>query len=465
MGELTMDANTYEPTPFGKEMKKHFLIDPLYNNINHGTHSPRFEYYSLIFTTGSFGTFPRAVRDKQREYQDLCESRPDLFIRYIYPKLLDESRAAVAQLLNAPVETIVYVSNATIGVNTVLRNLVWHKDRKDEILVFSTVYGACGKTVDYVCEASGDLVAGRPIHLTYPCEDADLISLFKKAIKTSRAERKFPRVALFDTISSMPGLRMPFEELTAICREEGILSLIDGAHAVGQIPVNLSTLDPDFFVSNCHKWLHVPRGCAVLYVPIRNQKSMRSTLPTSHGFEPRGSSIGSPSTMPSGNKSPYIQSFEFIGTIDNSNYLVIPEALKWREQVCGGEQSIMEYNNKLATDGSMAIAKILGTEVIDNKSHTLTNCCLVNVVLPLTASAEKIPGINTVNPQFGWEATEWMTKVLVDDYNTFIAITYFQDQWWARLSGQVYLDLDDFVLAGKALKEVCEKVAAFEEFS
>lgn len=321
--------------------------------------------------------------------------------------LLDESRAACAKVLNSPVEAIVYVPNATAGVNTVLRNLVWNENGKDEIVVFSTIYGACGKTVEYVAEASLNKVTPRSIHLTYPCEDDEIVTLFKDAIKASKSEGKVPRLAVFDTISSMPGLRFPFEALTAICHEEGVLSLIDAAHAIGQIPIDLTKLNPDFFVSNCHKWLFVPRGCAVLYVPVKHQDIMRSTIPTSHGFQPRGIPIGRPSTLPKGANSTFVQNFEFVGTIDNSNYLVLPEALKWREEVCGGERAIMDYNNQLARDGAQVVADILGTHVVDNKSHSITNCCLVNVVLPITASTEKMAGKTTIDPALGWKSVAW----------------------------------------------------------
>jgi selenocysteine lyase/cysteine desulfurase len=408
--------------------------------------------------SGSFGTFPRAIREKQREYLDRCEATPDPFIRYEYPALLDMSRGAVSKVLNAPVSTVVYVPNATNGVNTVLRNLMWNRDGKDEILYFNTIYGACGKTVDYVCEASHDVVQAREMHVTYPMEDEDLLKVFKDAIKASRAEGKTPRIAIFDTVSSLPGVRMPFESLTAICKEESILSLIDGAHGVGHVSLDLSALDPDFFVSNCHKWLFVPRGVAVFYVPERNQHIIRSTLPTSHGFVPRsGGAVGTVNPLPVGNNSAYVQNFEFVGTIDNTNYLVIPEAIKWREEVCGGEKAIMEYNMKLAKKGGNLVANILGTEIMDNSTHTLTDCCLVNIRLPLKASPTKIPGVNTVDLQHGFTATQWMQKKLIEEHNTFIVIYFFQNQWWTRLSGQVYLDMSDFEWAGQKLKEICER--------
>lgn len=108
----------------------------------------RFHLQTLISQRiGSFGTVPRAIREKQREFQDESEARPDEFIRYTYPRLLDESREALGKLLNVPTSTVVFVPNATTGVNTVLRNLVWNEDGKDEILYFSTIYGACGLTV------------------------------------------------------------------------------------------------------------------------------------------------------------------------------------------------------------------------------------------------------------------------------------------------------------------------------
>ncbi|KAH8602091.1 pyridoxal phosphate-dependent transferase [Bisporella sp. PMI_857] len=445
--DLTVpNSSKYERTPFGKEMLKHFPLDPRYKNLNHG----------------SYGNFPTAIRDKQREYQDLCESAPDPFIRFILPKLLDESRQTVAKFLNAPIEAIVYVMNATTGVNTVLRSLIPNEDGNDEILYFSIIYEACEKTVEYVCESTKDLFKKRKIKLPCPSEDVATINLFKNAIKTSRAEGRNPRVAIFDTISSMPGLRLPFEELTAVCREEGILSLIDGAHGIGHIPIDLTALDPDFFVSNCHKWLHVPRACAVFYVPVRNQHLIRSSLPTSHGFVPR-EGLENPSAYEQ-DKSRFVNEFQWVGTMDGTAYLVVPEAIKWREQVCGGESAIINYTVDLTRKAGSLVAGILGTEVMDNSTHTLTNCNLINVVLPLTASPEKINGFQTIDPKVASKAINWIEKTVAEEYKTYIAIIYFQGEWIVRFSGQVYLELSDFEWAGHALKDVCERAAKLTEF-
>jgi selenocysteine lyase/cysteine desulfurase len=406
------------------------------------------------------------VRNKARFYQEQAEAQPDPFIRYLYPKILDESRSAIAELLKVPVSTVVYVPNATTAVNTVLRNLVWNTDGKDEIFYFNTIYGACGKAVDYTCEASLDIVHARRIDLLYPISDSNLLSTFKDTISASRLAGHRPRLAVFDTVSSLPGVRMPFESLTKICAQEGILSLIDGAHGVGHLPLDLSTVDPDFFVSNLHKWLFVPRGCAIFYVPSRNQSLIRSTMPTSHGFVPRDPNSAFTNPLPSNNKSAFVANFEFVGTRDNSPYICAPEALKWRQEAAGGEDAIRDYCQMLVNEGSKRMAEMLGTEVMDNEEGTLTQCCMTNVRLPLMISHsldnKTEIGEYIVKPGYGVQATDWMLDTMMNEFKTFLAIYYFQDAWWARMSGQIYLDMADFEWAGSVLKELCERAGKGE---
>ncbi|EME47697.1 hypothetical protein DOTSEDRAFT_166965 [Dothistroma septosporum NZE10] len=419
----------------GKDAAKHFGFAKNYMNLNHG----------------SFGTYPLEIRSVLRHFQDQHEERPDWFIRYEYPRLNDEARTAIAKYLRASVEAVVFVPNASTGVNTVLRNLVYQPG--DIIIYFATIYGSCHKTIEYITETTPAL--SRKVEYTYPISDKDLCSKFEATIRKIKAEGKNPRIAVFDTIVSMPGVRMPFEELTRLCKSHGVLSMIDAAHSVGQIPLNLTELDPDFFVSNCHKWLHTPRACAVFYVPERNHHLMRSSLPTSHGFVPLDDG-GQVSPLPPSSKSVFVNNFEFVGTLDSSPYLCIPAALQWRSQLAykdlQGEEAIFAYDEELAREGGQKVAAILGTEVMDNPEQTLTKCSFANIQLPL--SYREITG-----GDYGTavKIARWISQVLVDQHNTFLALLIHDDKFWVRLSAQVYLTIEDFEWAGRALQQVCDR--------
>jgi Selenocysteine lyase len=194
------------------------------------------------------------VREAFRKFQDEAEAQPDSFIRWEQPKGIDESRAAVAKLLNVPTNECVLVKNATTGVNTVLRNLAFKEG--DVIVYFATIYGAIEKTIVSVSEAT--LARGLKVEYQFPISHDELVKRFRDVVADAKGKGLNVRVAVFDTIVSLPGVRFPFEKLVEACRDEGVLSLIDGAHAIGQIPLDLAKLNPDFFVSNCHKYVLLP---------------------------------------------------------------------------------------------------------------------------------------------------------------------------------------------------------------
>jgi selenocysteine lyase/cysteine desulfurase len=148
------------------------------------------------------------------------------------------------------VEECVFVPNASSGVGVVLRNLQFQKG--DVIIYFDTIYGACEKLIASIIETIPNVVA-RKVHYELPCTHDVIVNNFVEVATQVKKGGLNPKVALFDTIVSMPGVRFPFERLTAACRKAGILSCIDGAHGVGHIPLDLRSLDADFFVSNCHK--------------------------------------------------------------------------------------------------------------------------------------------------------------------------------------------------------------------
>lgn len=427
----------------------------------------------------------------------MAEARPDPFIRYKYGELLDRSRAAIAAYVNAPLEGVVLVSNATTGVNVVLRALAgeWNnealvmttaKDSRStfkikEILYFDTVYGGCCKSINYVVDTSGGRLRGRKISLRYPCEDNDVVEALREGIRASRStdEDSEPALAMFDVTSSIPGVSVPWERLAAVCREEGVLSLVDGAQGVGMVDVDLSAGDPDFFVSNCHKWMHVPRGCAILYVAERNHGYITSTIPTSFGYKSPSFSknekenMRKPLLSEDGKKSAWSKNFEFIGTVDNAPLLCVADSIVWRRDYLGGEERILRYQNWLAREGGKIVAESLGTEVLENTAGTLIRSAMVNVALPLvikgvaeewTTTLLKGGNIeaNTVVLEDETEAAkvmEWFLRTLIEKHDTYVAIFAYRKKLWVRLSAQVFLDIEDFQATAQILKEVCDMVA------
>lgn len=221
-------------TPFGSETRALFGFAPNWTPLNHG----------------SYGTAPLAVNAERSKYIRASEAKPDYFKLVRYPQSLAVSRAAVAPYLGAHADEVVFVPNATTGVNTIFRNIPWTPG--DVVLHFSTVYGACIKTLQSLGETAG--VVTKEVKVVYPIEDDELVSRFKKVTKEVIAEGKTVKAAIFDTISSGPGVVVPWEELVKACKELGILSVLDGAHGIGHIELrHLAKVGPDFFVSNCHK--------------------------------------------------------------------------------------------------------------------------------------------------------------------------------------------------------------------
>ncbi|KAI9726704.1 MAG: hypothetical protein M1834_008639 [Cirrosporium novae-zelandiae] len=435
-------SSSSKKVPYGHELRKYFLFDPKYLNLNHG----------------SFGTYPTPVRSALTHYHTLNEQRPDKFLRYSYPPLLHQCRMQLSTLVHSPLSSLVLITNATTGINTVLRNL--HFLPNDVIIYFSFAYGAVEKTIKYITESTP--AAATRIEVDFPIEGADLIAKFQKTIHALRSSGKNPRIAIFDTIVSQPGVRLPFESLIQACKDEKILSCVDGAHGVGHIPLNLSILDPDFFTSNCHKWLFTPRPVALLYVPPRNQALLRSTLPTSHGFVPEGEEeIANPLPTDT-SESQFELNFGYVGTLDVAPYLTIPAAITFIDDILGGQDAAQKYCRDLAAKAGQILAHRFGTTILDNTTHTHTKCFFSNVKLPLELGKKPNNEGESEEIELKREHAalvgQWIGKVLVEEFDTFVATCFHTDAWWVRLSGMVYLEEGDFEWVGGVLEGVCERV-------
>ena len=189
MAEIASKFNLHAPA-FGQTMRnEHFAFDPAYTPLNHG----------------SYGAYPVAVRQYQRALQDRVESRSDPYVRFTIPELLKVSRAAAASLLGASEDDVVFVPNATTAVNTVLRNLQFVEG--DTIIYLSSAYGACDKSIQYICEITP--ARSKCIDVTFPMEDADLPLRFCNTIRDVEREGGNAKIAMFDTVVTFPGLRLP----------------------------------------------------------------------------------------------------------------------------------------------------------------------------------------------------------------------------------------------------------------
>ena len=288
---------------------------------------------------GSFGSCPRAVLEFQRELQDRLEQQPVQFFVRDLEGLLDQARHALAGFVGAAAEDLVFVPNATSGVNTVLRSLRFQSG--DELLVANHEYNACRNAVNFVAGQCGARVVEAKV--PFPLKSAEPIMEAVLRRVTSRT-----RLALLDHITSQTGLVFPIERLVRELNRRGIDALVDGAHAPGMVPLSLQELGAAYYTGNCHKWLCAPKGAAFLFVRRDRQKLIRP-LVISHG-------ANSPRT----DRSRFLIEFGWTGTNDPSAWLSVPKSIEFmRSLLPGGWPEIMRRNRELALAARRIVCRAL----------------------------------------------------------------------------------------------------------
>jgi len=263
----------------------------------------------VFLNHGSFGACPRPVFERYQAWQLELEQQPVEFIGRRRVDLLRDSRAALAAYVNADPDEVVYAPNVTAALNIAARSLPLSEG--DEILTTDHEYGALDRTWRYVCQKTGAKYVVQT--LPYPLDDPDAVVEAVMAGLTPRT-----KVLFLSHITSPTAVILPIEKLIARAREAGLWTVIDGAHAPGQIPVDVHGLGVDFYGGNCHKWLSAPKGAGFLYAR-RELQPLLDPLVISWGWQARD---------PSG--SPFIDENEFQGTIDFSAYLSVPAAIEFQ---------------------------------------------------------------------------------------------------------------------------------------
>jgi isopenicillin-N epimerase len=253
----------------------------------------------------------------QRWQLDL-ERQPVEFLGRRFVELMRDARQALAAYVGADANDLVYVPNATTGLNVVARALPLGPG--DEVLATDHEYGALDRTWRFICARRGATYINQPLPL--PVESADQVI---EAIWSGVTERT--RVLFLSHITSPTALILPLAELVRRARAAGIVTVVDGAHAPGQVPLDLEDLGADFYAANLHKWTLAPKGAAFLHAQPGIQHLLQP-LVVSWGWEPESTTL---LDLDTARTSAFVLQQEWQGTRDPSAYLAVPAALRFME--------------------------------------------------------------------------------------------------------------------------------------
>jgi isopenicillin-N epimerase len=307
----------------GESSKSIWVLDPDVTFLNHG----------------SFGSCPRPVLEFQQQLRDRLEAEPVQFLVRELEPLWDAARESLAGFIGAPADELVFVQNATMGVNTILRSLQYGPD--DELLVTNQEYNASRNALDVAAERWGAKVVVADIPFPVQTESQIIASILEKVTPRTR-------LAVIDHVVSQTALVLPLAKIISALKERGVETLIDGAHAPGMIPLNLRDLGATYYTGNCHKWICAPKSVGFLHVPKAKQAQVRP-LVISHG-------ANSPRT----DRSRFLIEFSWMGTWDPTPCLTVPEALRFMGSLHPqGWPGVMARNHQLALDGRALLAKAL----------------------------------------------------------------------------------------------------------
>jgi isopenicillin-N epimerase len=381
---------------------KSWLLDPQIIQLNHG----------------SFGATPRPVLDEQDRWRRLMEANPTGFVLETLEPALDEARARLSALIGADPADLVFITNATMGVNTVVRSLPFEPG--DELLTINHVYNACRNALEYAAARWGATVVIADV--PFPLDSPDVVVDSLLAAVTERT-----RFVLIDHVTSPTGLVLPIEDIVTPLEARGVTVMVDGAHGPGMVPLDLDRLGASFYAGNCHKWLCAPKGSAFLWA--RSGLGERLVPPViSHGWND-----------PRTDRPRFHVLFDYMGADDPTPHLAVPAAIDFLSSLYpGGLAGTMEHNRSLALAARNLLCEFLAIE------HPAPDSMIGSLAaVPLPDSKEEMSG------QF-----DPLGLRLLHDYR--IQVPAFPWPRWpqhcARISAAPYNDLEQYQALIAALK-------------
>jgi isopenicillin-N epimerase len=369
----------------------------------------------VFLNHGSFGACPRPVFEVYQAWQRELERQPVEFLGRRFAGLMGQARRALAAFVGANPDDLVYVPNATTGLNLVARSLPLKPG--DEVLATDHEYGALDRTWRFICAKRGAHYVRQPLPPPVVSEEQVIEAIWSGVTPRTR-------VLFMSHITSPTALILPVTELIRRARAAGIVSIVDGAHAPGQIPLDLEALGADFYAGNCHKWMMAPKGSAFLYA----RREMQPQL------EPLVVSWGWQSETPGPSR--FLDEHEWQGTRDIAAYLSVPAAIQFMQ--AHDWPAVREVCHELVRDARQEVSALTGLEPISPDSPAWY----------AQMAAFPLPACDG----------ELLQRRLYAEFRVEVPITTWNGRYLVRISVQGYntpADVDTLVEAlGRLLPEV-----------
>jgi isopenicillin-N epimerase len=374
----------------------------------------------VFISHGTFGACPIPVLQKQQELIIQMEQQPLQFLAHELEGRLYDVKECLSAFIGTTPNNIVLQPNATTGVNTVLQSIKLNEG--DEILTTNHVYGACLNALNH--KAKNEKLNIVIANIAYPIIDEDAIigAIVEKV--TNRT-----KLALIDHITSASGIIFPIEKITQILQEKGVDVLVDGAHAPGQLPLNLDKLAAAYYTGNCHKWICSPKGSAFLYVRSDKQQQIKPIQYSHYPDRPQDNN--------------WTSNFIWDGTHDFSPLLCIPKAIEFMGSLFdNGWEGLRSHNHQMAIAARKMIAEKTGgfLPCPDNMVGQFANINLPDGELPAY--------------RFFYEPI--LKRELLDKYFIEVPIMFFPKppKQFVRIACQAYSSMEQFEYLANCINEL-----------
>lgn len=384
-------------------MKSQFLLDPNITFLNHG----------------SFGACPKPIFEEYQRLQLELENEPVFFIQKKQAAYLKIAKESLAKYMGCQANDFFFTPNPTFAVNTIMRSLDLKEG--DEILSTNHEYGAMDRTWNFYCKKSGAKYIRQNISLPVVSKEQILEEFWSGY--TSKT-----KIIFLNQISSATGLIFPVKEICDKARDLGLITIIDGAHVLGQMDLNIAELNPDFYTGTLHKWMLAPKGSSFLYVK-KDFQEMLDPLVVGWGYE---------SVSPG--ESQFLDYQEFQGTREISAFLSTPKVIEFLEDN-DWKTKAKECRN-IVRNNYQRFCDLLNTKPI---------CPITDEFLVQMAS---IP-VKTSNPAA-------LKELLFNKYRIEIPVMPLNGNYFIRYSINAYNSQDDLDVLYKALQDIIATTGLIE---